>query len=219
MQRRTFIKYSMVTGATIILPDTASALDWDDAKRYAEKAGKFIADEGTKLVKGAIYCSKLNPVRFVTGIIYDELKPVIVDPIVEYIEDFIKGKFIDLDKIKYATMTEVRSKNIEHNPYKASIVILDRDKTSYNVKRNRDIEIELQRNYELNKFASIHQYLRDEKIRVKTYNSAYSSELGSDFTPDEMLSIESIALGKRKQRHLQEILKRTNNNTFTELVV
>lgn len=220
MERRTFMKYSMVTGATLILPETASALDWADAKRYAIKAGELIADEGTKLVKAAIYCSKLNPARFVGGIIYDELKPIIIDPLTEYLEDlFLKGKYISASQLNYVAMSEVRKQSIEHNPYKASIVVLDEDKTSYRIKSNKDIEIELQRNYELNKFSAIHEYLRDEKIRVKTYNSGYSSELGSDFTPDQMLSIESIALGKKRDIHLQEILKRSNNNTFTELVV
>jgi len=220
MERRTFIKYSMVTGATLILPNTASALDWADAKRYAIKAGKFIADEGTKLAKGAIYCSKLNPARFVGGIIYDELKPIIIDPLGDYLAGlFFDGKEISPNQLSYVAMSEARSKSIEHNPYKASIVILDEDKTSYRIKSNRDVEIELKRDYELNKFASIHQYLKDEKIKVRTYNSAYSSELGNDFTPDEMLNIESIALGRRKERHLEEILKRSNNSTFIELVV
>lgn len=219
MERRTFIKYSMVTGATIILPNTASALDWADAKKYAMKAGELIADEGTKLVKAAVYCSKLNPARFVGGMIYDELKPIIVDPIVAYLEEFFKGEYISASQLQYVAMSEARKQSIEYNPYKASIVILDRDKTGYTVHNNKDIEIELKRKYELDKFAVIHEYLRDEKIKVKTYNSAYSSELGSDFTPNEMLSIESIVLGKSKNRHLEEMLKRSDNKTFTNLVV
>ena len=219
MERRTFIKYSMVTGATLILPDTASALDWDDAKRYAIKAGKVIADEGTKLVKGAIYCSKLNPVRFIGGIIYDELKPIIIDPLTDYLAGlFFGGKHISPSQLRYVAMSEARSRSIEHNPYKASIVVLDEDKTGYRVKKNREVEIELKRNYELNKFANIQQYLRDEKIKVKTYNGI-ADTIGNDFTPNEMLNIETISFGKYADAHLEEILKATNNNTFLKLVV
>ena len=218
MERRTFIKYSMVTGATIILPQTASALDWADAKKYAIKAGDFILDEGTKMAKAAIYCSKLNPARFVGGIIYDELKPVIVDPIVEYIEDFLKGKFIDANQLQYVAMSEARSKNIEHDPYKASIVILDRDKTDYRVKRNREIEVELKQNYELNKFAKIHQYIKDHKIKVETYDRI-SSEVGNDFTPNDMMNITSISFGRHMDTHLENILRETNNSTFSRLIV
>ena len=83
MERRTFIKYSMATGATLILPQNASALDWNDAKKYAEEAVSFIQDEGPKMVKAAIYCSKLNPARLIGGYIFDELKDVLVDPLID----------------------------------------------------------------------------------------------------------------------------------------
>jgi hypothetical protein len=63
------MKYSMVTGATLILPHTTlEAYSFEeafkDAKKYGETVTSFVGKEGGKLIKSAVYCSKLNPVRF-----------------------------------------------------------------------------------------------------------------------------------------------------------
>jgi len=219
MERRTFIKYSIATGATMMFPQTASALDFADAKRYAEKAGSFIIDEGTKMAKAAIYCSKLNPVRFVGGIIYDELKPIIIDPLIDSVYDyFYNGQLVKSNQLRYVDMDEARSRSIKHNPYKASLVILDGDKTAIREKRSREIEIELKQNYELNKFANIHQYIKDHKIKVETYDRI-SGEVGHDFTPNDMMNITSISFGRQRNTHLENILKETGNSTFSRLIV
>jgi len=221
MERRTFIKCSMVVGTTLVLPNRALASysfeeAYKDAKKYGETITNFVGKEGVQLVKTAVYCSKLNPVRFVGGLIYDEVKPIIVEAI-DDMTDFFKGQ-LGLSNIYYADMDTVRSKSIEHNPYKASIITLDTDKTTYRNLKNNQIELELQEKYELNKFASIHQYLKDEDIIIKLHNKRRASSVGSDLTPDDLFNIEYISFGNNERRHIQEILKNTTNSSFSELV-
>jgi len=221
MKRRTFMKYSMVTGATLILPNTAlEAYSFDEAFKDAKKYGKtitnFVGKEGGKLIKSAVYCSKLNPVRFFGGLVYDEVKPILVE-VADDIVDFIKGK-LEISDLHYAGMDTIRSKSIEHDPYKASVITLDTDKTAYRVLKNNQIELELKENYELNKFAQIQQYLKDEETIIKLYNKRRASSVGNDLTPDDLLNIEYISFGSNQRRHIEEVLKITNNNAFSELV-
>ena len=84
MQRRTFIKYSMASSATIIFPQTISAVDWKDIKKT-----------GDKLVKTAIYCSKLTPVRFFSGLLFNGIKEVYLKPMAEKMyAEFLGGRKI-----------------------------------------------------------------------------------------------------------------------------
>lgn len=110
MQRRTFIKYSALTGATIMFPQQASASWWDDAE---------------KAIKVAWYASKLNPIRLISGLVFDHLAEVYVEPLAKKtFKHFVGGGSVSKSKLTYldsSTVTE--AKTIEYEPYKASVVV------------------------------------------------------------------------------------------------
>ena len=225
MERRTFMKYSILTGGMLIFPDKTMAWYDDideaikDAKRYGAKVVDFAKSEGKEVYKAAKFCLKLTPYRFVGGLIYDGIEEVLIEPLKEELYSwFREHKIINKSDIRYVDMGEATQKSGRYDPYKASLITLDKDRTSYRTLKNNKIEMELERNHELNKFAKAQQYMKDESATI-TFNNGRSTIVGNDLTPNDLFNTEYISFGRDQEIHIQKLLDITDNTTFSGLVV
>jgi hypothetical protein len=204
MQRRDFLKYSAVTGTTMMFPQLASS------------------NEFTKLVKTAWHCSKLNPVRFIAGLIFDEVAEVFLKPLAKKtFNHFVNGGSVSRSLIgSYAKSSSIiTSSTIYHEPYKASVVVYG--KSDYEIEQEqKKVIVELVQNLNKERFSTIHQYLKEEKIELKLYDGVTVSTVGNDLTPSELFDIDYIKYGNiAQERHIQNLLKHTQNSSFSELIV
>jgi hypothetical protein len=160
MQRRIFIKQSALMGTTMMFPELVQAdWTWKDTK---------------KAIQVAYYASKLNPVRLFAGLVFDHISEVYVEPLgKQMFNSFLEGKTVSKSSLNYYTSSSVElnvKKEIYVEPYKASIVIYGRDeRTDYYLNRQKEIQIELIKNFDKERFAKIHQYFKDNQIKIKQY--------------------------------------------------
>jgi len=206
MQRRTFIKYSALTSTTLMFPQLANAWDWKDTK---------------KAITVAYYASKLNPVRLFAGLIFDEIAEVFVEPLAKQaFHSFVSGGSISKSSLAYHDSSSVlEAKTIEYEPYKASVVVYG--VADYELYRQKQINLQLKRHYDKQRFAQINQYLKDEKVKLKLYNRDTTFKVGSDLEPNELFNIDYLTFGGKvsdKKVHIEELLKLTDNSAFKEVV-
>jgi len=206
MQRRTFIKYSALTSTTLMFPQLANAWDWKDTK---------------KAISVAFYASKLNPVRLFAGLIFDEIAEVFVEPLAKQaFHSFVSGVYISKSSLAYHDSSSVlEAKTIEHEPYKSSVVVYG--VADYELYRQKQINLQLKRHYDKQRFAQINQYLKDEKVKLKLYNRDTTFRVGSDLEPNELFNIDYLTFGGKvsdKKVHIEELLKLTDNSAFKEVV-
>jgi hypothetical protein len=212
MQRRTFIKQSALMGTTMMFPQLA-------------EADMFSMKNIKKAIEVAFYASKLNPVRLVAGLVFDHFAEVYVEPMAKKtFNNFLDGKTVPKSSLSYYTNTSSElkvKKEIYVEPYKASIVTYSRnEKTNYYLNQQKEIQIELIKKFDKERFAQIHQYFKENKIKVKQYGRETISTVGSDLTPTDLFDIDYIAYGKHgSEIHIQKLLEATNNSVFEELVV
>jgi len=203
MQRRTFLKYSAVTTTTMMFPQLASS------------------NEFTKMVKTAWYCSKLNPVRFVAGLVFDEVAEVLLKPLVKKtFNHFVSGGSVRRSSIGLYDKSSsiLTSSIIDYEPYKASVVVYG--KTDYEIEQERKkVILELVKKMDKERFATIKQYLKDEKIKLKLYDNVKISTVGSDLTPSELFDIDYINYGSiAQEEHIKNLLNFTDNSSFSRLI-
>ena len=206
MQRRTFIKYSALTSTTLMFPQLANAWDWKDTK---------------KAITVAYYASKLNPVRLFAGLIFDEIAEVFVEPLAKQaFHSFVSGGSVSKSSLAYHDSSSVlEAKTIEYEPYKASVVVYG--VADYELYRKKQINLQLKRHYDKQRFAQINQYLKDEKVKLKLYNRDTTFKVGSDLEPNELFNIDYLTFGGKvsdKKVHIEELLKLTDNSAFKEVV-
>jgi hypothetical protein len=207
MKRRDFIKYSAVTGSTFVFPQLLNASwTWNDTE---------------KAIKAAFYASKLNPVRLFSGLIFDEIAEVYVEPLAKQaFHSFVSGVSISKSSLAYHDSSSIlEAKTIEHEPYKASVVVYG--VADYELYRQKQINLQLKRHYDKQRFAQINQYLKDEKVKLKLYNRDTTFRVGSDLEPNELFNIDYLTFGGKvsdKKIHIEELLKLTDNSAFKEVV-
>lgn len=207
MQRRTFLKNSALMGTVMMFPQLVEA------------------NEFTRAIKVAFYASKLNPVRLVAGLIFDHIAEVYVEPLAKNaLDSFLAGGSVSKSSLSYysSSSPELKvKKEIYVEPYKASIATYGRnEKTAYYLNRQKQIQLELIKNFDKERFATIHQYFKENHIKIKQYNRETISTVGNDLTPSDLFDIDYIAYGKHASEiHIAKLLKATNNHVFAELVV
>ena len=203
MQRRDFIKNSALMGTAMMFPQIVEA------------------DGFTKTVKVAFYASKLNPVRLISGLIFDSIAEVYVEPLLkDTFKEFIGGGSISKSRLAYLDSSSVlRARDIEYEPYKASVVVYG--VADYELYKQEQVRLQLTRAYDKERFTQINQYLKDEKVKLKLYNRDTTFRVGSDLTPNDLFNIDYVAYGKTNnhQKHIENLLSITNNSAFGELVV
>lgn len=204
MERRRFIQYGAITGTTVLFPQLLSS------------------NQVTNLVKTAWYCSKLNPVRFVAGLVFDEISEVYLKPLVhDAFKSFINGKSVSKSSLTYysSSSSSIRSSTIAHEPYKASVAIygvVDYEK----YKRDR-IRLALKMEADLDRFKDICQFLKDEKVELKLYDLDIPFLVGNDLEPNELFNIDYIKFPtiQDKESYYQQLLKITNNQAYMGLAI
>lgn len=202
MQRREFLHYGVMGTAVMVFPQLLSG------------QGEF-----KKMVKGAIYCSKLNPVRFVAGLVFDEVKEVYLKPLVKSaFNEFVNGKSLPKSSLAYYDSGSVLSANsIAHEPYKASVVVYG--VADYELYKQKEVRLELKRSYDKDRFIQIQQYLKDTQAQLQLYNRDMPFVAGSDLEPNDLFNLDYIVFKSHQQKHYQNLLEVTNNRIFGELVV
>jgi len=215
MQRRTFMQNSALMGVALMFPQLAfgkKSVDTDGVAYFVDA------------VEVAYYASKLNPVRLIAGLIFDRIAEAYVEPLAKNaLDNLLDGGSVSKDTLNFysSSSPQIKSPKIEVEPYKASVVVYSRyDRTNFTINRRKEIELELINRYDKERFALIHQYLKDEKLQVKFYNNITTSTVGHDLTPSDLFNIDYIAYGEnQKNTHIAQLLKNTNNHAFRELVV
>jgi len=208
MQRRTFLKYSTIATTTAVFPQLATASwTWNDTE---------------KAVKAAFWASKLNPVRLVAGLVFDEIAEVFVEPLAtRAFHQFVSGGLISSSSLSYASASSsiITSSTIAHEPYKASLVVYG--KTDYEIEQEKKrVNIELSKKYDKERFSLMAQYLKDEKSKLKLYDRDTTFRVGSDLTPNDLLNIDYIVYGNKAttQSNVKNLLELTNNSAFKGVV-
>lgn len=204
MQRRDFLKYSAVTGTAMMFPQLATS------------------NEFTKMVKTAWYCSKLNPVRFVAGLVFDEIAEVYLKPLaIDIYHDFINGRKVSKTQLSYYTnSSSIKTKVIEYEPYKASVAVYG--VADYELYKKEERRLALKREPDLQRFGQIQQYLKDEKVELKLYDWETPFIVGNDLEPNDLFNIDYISLGNNEKvinAKYAKLLEVTNNSSFKGFVV
>lgn len=211
MERRDFIKNSALVGTTIMFPQLLSA----------KSTMGYVADG----VQAAFFASKLNPVRLIAGLVFDHIAEVYVEPLAKQaFNSFLDGKTVSKSSLSYYTKSSAElkvKKEIYVEPYKASIVVYGKDvRTDYYLNRQKKIQLELIKNFDKERFAKIHDYFKENHIKIKQYGRETISTVGNDLTPSDLFDIDYIAYGKHSSEvHIKNLLEATNNSVFKELVV
>jgi len=203
MERRTFLKHSALTGTTMIFPQLSTA------------------NEFTKMAKTAWYCSKLNPVRFVAGLVFDEIAEVYLKPLaMDIYHDFINGRKVSKSHLAYYNNSSSLTKTIKYEPYKASVAIYG--VADYELYKKEQRHLALKREPDLKRFGEIQQYLKDEKVELKLYDWKTPFIVGNDLEPNDLFNIDYMSLGNNQQiinSKYAKLLEVTNNSSFKGFVV
>ncbi|VAY86333.1 hypothetical protein MNB_ARC-1_64 [hydrothermal vent metagenome] len=157
----------------------------------------------------------------VAGLVFDEIAEVYVEPIAKHaFNNFVNGIIISKSSLSYYDSSSVLdAKTIEHEPYKASVVVYG--VADYELYKQKQINLQLKRKYDKERFAQISQYLKDEKAKLKLYNRDTTFKVGNDLEPNDLFNIDYIAYGGKvtdKKVHIKELLKVTDNSAFSEVV-
>ena len=207
MKRRTFIKQSALMSTAIMFPQLATAWSWKDTK---------------KAIEVAFWASKLNPVRLVAGLVFDEIAEVFVEPLAtRAFHRFVSGGVVSSSSLTFASASSdiITSSTIVHEPYKASLVVYG--KIDYEIEQEKKrVNIELSKKYDKERFALMAQYLKDEKSKLKLYDRDTTFRVGSDLTPNDLLNIDYIVYGNKAttQSNVKNLLELTNNSAFKGVV-
>ena len=201
MHRRDFLKYSAVTTTTVIFPQLVQS------------------NEFSRLVKMAWYCSKLNPVRFVAGLIFDEVKEIFLKPLGKSaFNHFLYGGVVYSSSLSSYSRSSsaVTSPSISHEAYKASIVVYG--VADYQKYKEEQIKLELQRSNDIERFEQIVDYMAQNHFKLKLYNTDKTILVGKYFEPNDLFNIDYISV-KNQNIHIKQLLKETSNKSFSGLVV
>jgi hypothetical protein len=203
MQRRTFMKYSMVTGATVMFPEMATA-NWF-----------------TKSVKTALYCSRLHPVRFVSGLIFDKVSEVYLEPLAKKaFNHFWNGHSFSKSSLSYYSSLSSISSSGDYEEYKASTVIDGvADYEKYKENQKEKLRLLLTQEIDTRRFDLIRQYLKDEKVKIKLYDRPTYFKVGNDLEVNSFFNVKHLVFNKHEKIHHEKLLELTENTAFGKLIV
>ena len=117
---------------------------------------------------------RLQPARIIAGLIFDEVAPVAVRWVASGVSDLFSGHYSIYDSEAYKSLTNETLFN--HPAYKAAIVTLG--VADYEKHRQRQIRLLLNNAVDYNRFNLIRDYLREEKIALKTSDQEISYPIG-----------------------------------------
>ena len=202
MKRRTFIKQSALMSTAIIFPQLVQA-NWF-----------------TKSIKTALYCSRINPVRFIAGLIFDKVSEVYLEPLAKNLfNQFWNGHIISRTSLShYSSLSSISSGKYEE--YKASTVIdgiVDYEK--YKENQRKKLRLILKQQLDIQRYKIIKEYLVAEKVTLKLYDRPNYFKAMNELEENNFFDIEYLVFNKHENKHIQNLLELTKNKAFGELVV
>ena len=203
MERRTFMKYSMVMGTTVMFPEIATA-NWF-----------------TKSIKTALYCSRLHPARFFSGLIFDKVSEVYLEPLAKKaFNSFFNGSSFSRSNLSYYSSLSSISSSGEYEEYKASTVIDGvADYEKYKENQKEKLRLLLTAKIDTQRFNDIRQYLKDEKVKIKLYDRPTYFKVGNDLEVNNFFDIKYLVSNKHEEAHHKKLLEITNNTAFGDLII
>lgn len=162
--------------------------------------------------KSLKYITRLHPVRFVAGLIFDFFESIFVD----FVSDVIVSSLYNGTRPSNVNIGRTRgtesTNSFLYPNYKASNVILG--VSDYEAHKKRKIKILLKGLQQEDKFSKFIRYINDEKIRIKTTDREYSSVIGLDAEPDELFMIDYFQFESNKEEHYKNLISITGVDVF-----
>lgn len=155
----------------------------------------------------------IHPVRYVAGLIFDALAPVLVRWAVNGVIELIKGNTNICGFVQRNEVT--KEKQFNHPAYKAAVVTLG--VADYEQHRQRQLRLLLRENIDIDRFNLVRDYLRHEKISLKTTDMLISDTVGIDLEPDDLFRVEYFVMRSNDARHYRALEKITKVNVFKQL--
>jgi len=183
-----------------------ASLTWNDSK---------------KAIKTALYCSRLHPVRFVSGLIFDKVSEVYLEPLVKKaFNRFWNGHIFSRSSLSYYSSLSSISSSGDYEEYKASTVIDGvANYEKYKENQRNKLRLILTQNIDIERFNLIRQYLKDEQVKIKLYDRPLYFKVSNELEVNNFFDIEHIVFNKYEKTHHKELLRLTNNTAFGELIV
>ena len=154
----------------------------------------------------------LHPGRIVAGFLFDQFLPVVVKWVWDGVSNLFSGSHYSYSSSSYSSL--MSEQELNHAAYKAAIVVLG--VADYEVHRQRQLKLLLNNAIDTNRFLLIRDYLRDEKISLKTADQEISYKVGLDLEPDDLLTIDYFVMGKNQAQHYQNLEEITKVNVFKQ---
>ncbi|CAK8712451.1 MAG: hypothetical protein CDV28_101127 [Candidatus Electronema aureum] len=204
LTRREVMSYAAVGAAGLLLPAVSEAGVWSCIK----------------------YVARLQPTRFIAGLIFDVGKAVVVDLASDAI---VKGlsrqhySYSGIADLGYSVGTNrslsavADESNFKPVHYKASVITLGI--ADYELHPQRTFKMQLNSEEEKRRFQTVLRYLQDERIRIKIAGMGYAkpaNEFG-DLEPDDLLTLERWHLEGNQEAHVKELIAATGVSAFDEL--
>jgi len=207
MRRRDFIKNSALIGTAMMFPQLATA-SW--SLRDTRRA-----------IKTALYCSRLHPVRFVSGLVFDKVSEVYLEPLAKKaFNRFWNGHNFSRSSLSYYSSLSSISSSGYYEEYKASTVIDGvADYEKYKENQKDKLRLLLTQDIDTQRFNDIRQYLKDEKVKIKLYDRPVYFKVSNELEVNSFFDIKHIVFDKHEETHHKELLRITKNTAFGELIV
>ncbi|MCI5115794.1 MAG: hypothetical protein D3912_13445 [Candidatus Electrothrix sp. AX1] len=209
LTRRQFMAYTAYTaagGAGMLLPTVGEAGIWNFIK----------------------YAARLQPTRFIAGLIFDVGKSVVVSLVSDAIVDRLSHRHYSRSEAYRSFSSNTRSIGLSSLgnesdftpvPYKASVITLGI--ADYELHPKRKIKMKIEDAAEQQRFATVLQYLQDERIKIKIADMEYAKPANDLrlLEPDDLLTLERWHLRQHQETHLHNLIAATGVSAFNRLVV
>lgn len=162
--------------------------------------------------------SRLTPQRIIGGFVFDLIAAVLVEVGKNALQNLLNGSYARSSLTYHSSVSSaVRGGDFSADNYKASVVILG--VADYERYKQDKIKLMLNRQQDTQRFLLLTQYLKDEKIKIKTRNSEVSFSVGNYLEPNDLFSIEYFVAKGHMTQHYKSMEQITNVTTFKKLVV
>ena len=212
LTRRQFMAYTAYTaytaagGAGMLLPTVGEAGIWNFIK----------------------YAARLQPTRLIAGLIFDVGKSVVVSLVSDVIMDRLSQRHYSRSEAYRSFSSNTRSIGLSSLgnesdftpvPYKASVITLGI--ADYELHPRRKIKMKIEDAAEQQRFATVLQYLQDERIKIKIAEMEYAKPANDLrlLEPDDLLTLERWHLRQHQETHLHNLIAATGVSAFNRLVV
>ncbi|MCI5129872.1 MAG: hypothetical protein D3907_15625 [Candidatus Electrothrix sp. AUS3] len=164
----------------------------------------------------------------IAGLIFDVGKSVVVSLVSDAIVDRLSQRHYSRSEAYRSFSSNTRSIGLSSLgnephftpvPYKASVITLGI--ADYELHPRRKIKMKIEDAAEQQRFATVLQYLQDERIKIKIAEMEYAKPANDLrlLEPDDLLTLERWHLRQHQETHLLNLIAATGVSAFNRLVV